>query len=209
MPESTGVQPFKRKQREEGKGRIETAGGPQKRAIDSAFDIFERRQAGKASTQAKSDIIGKFILAARKDGRFHGRSKTSARRTGRHGTVIGFRTEACEPGQNRRLPHWAFGKSPHDATSVAVPLLSPFRGAVSVCAKKRLISGFAFKALYFIRGSSSERAPEYFSGGLRDHSPPAAQQPSPEGEPRARASLRKPKNERKGTRWASGKTCCA
>ena len=112
MPESTGVQPNKRKQREEGKGRIETAGGPQKRAIDSAFDIFERRQAGKAPTQAKSDIIGKFILAARKDGLFHGRSKTSARRTGRHGTVIGFRTEACEPGQNRRLPHWAFGKSP-------------------------------------------------------------------------------------------------
>ena len=30
MPGSTGVQPFKRKQREEGKGRIETAGGQQK-----------------------------------------------------------------------------------------------------------------------------------------------------------------------------------
>lgn len=56
MPGSTGVQPFKRKQREEGKGRIETAEGQQKRSVYPNFDVDERRQTGKAFTRRNKAI---------------------------------------------------------------------------------------------------------------------------------------------------------
>ena len=131
-----------------------------------------------------------------------GEANAHAEGAGRHRTIIGFRTEACEPGQNRRLPHWAFGKSPHDATSVAVPLLSPFRGAVSACAKYRIRAYILIgvQGTLFIRGGTAGTAGRQPDGLQAQHLPDVQK----------RLHRRKrEEHERKGARWTTAGSCFA
>lgn len=111
MPGSTGVQPFKRKQREEGKGRIETAEGQQRKSINRIRTPLKggRRQGIRTKKQSNHLITQMLFRQPGKTGNLMGEANAHAEGAGRHRTMIGFRTEACEPGQNRRLPlktHW-------------------------------------------------------------------------------------------------------